>query len=70
MAYKFEALDVWQRALDYADRIHGIAEQLPKHERYNLAEWDRGRQTADGGWRAAGLDDTSLMTALREIDGL
>jgi four helix bundle protein len=38
MAYKFEQLEVWQRALDYADQIYDIAEQLPKHERYNLAD--------------------------------
>ncbi|MCS4086135.1 four helix bundle protein [Salinibacter ruber] len=38
MVYKFEDLEVWQRALDYADQIHDIAEQLPKHERYNLAD--------------------------------
>ena len=38
MAYKFENLEVWQRALDYADKIHGIANELPKHERYNLAD--------------------------------
>jgi len=47
MACKFEDLDVWQRALDYTDRIHEIAEQLPKHERYNLSK-DRGRRSADG----------------------
>ncbi len=38
MAYKFEDLEVWQRAPDSADQIHDIAEQLPKHERYNLAD--------------------------------
>mgnify|MGYP006432827659 CR=1 FL=1 len=38
MAYKFEQLEVWQRALDYADQIHEIADELPKHERYNLAD--------------------------------
>ena len=38
MAYKFENLEVWRRALDYADQIHEIAEQLPKHERYNLSD--------------------------------
>ena len=36
MAYKFENLEVWRRALDYADWIHEIAEQLPKHERYRV----------------------------------
>jgi four helix bundle protein len=38
MAYKFENLEIWQRALDYADQIHEIANKLPKHERYNLAD--------------------------------
>ncbi|WP_259082584.1 four helix bundle protein [Salinibacter ruber] len=31
-------MEVWQRALDYADQIHDITEQLPKHERHNLAD--------------------------------
>lgn len=38
MAYKFEQLDVWERALEYIDQIHDIAEHLPKHERYNLGD--------------------------------
>jgi four helix bundle protein len=38
MAYKFEQLDVWQRALAYSDQIHEIADQLPKYERYNLRD--------------------------------
>jgi len=38
VAYKFEQLDVWQRALEYIDQVHDIAEQLPKREKYNLAE--------------------------------
>ena len=38
MAYKFEQLDVWERALEYIDRVHEIAGRLPKHERYNLSE--------------------------------
>ncbi len=38
MAYKFEQLDVWERALDYIDQIHEIADELPKRERYNLGD--------------------------------
>ena len=38
MCYKFETLEVWQRSLEYADQIHEIADALPKHERYNLAD--------------------------------
>ena len=38
MACKFEDLEVWTRALDYSDQVHDIAQRLPKHERYNLAD--------------------------------
>jgi len=38
MNYKFETLEVWQRSLEYADQIHEIADRLPKHEHYNLAD--------------------------------
>ncbi len=44
MGYKFENLEVWQRSLDYADKIHEIADRLPRHERYNLME-DRGQRS-------------------------
>jgi len=30
MVFKFEKLDVWQRALDYIDVVYEIAGQLPK----------------------------------------
>ncbi len=46
MAYKFEQLDVWERALDYIDQIHEIADRLPKHERYCGRTAVGGRQTA------------------------
>ena len=38
MAYKFEDLEVWKRALDYIDQIHNIGKDLPKRERYNLGD--------------------------------
>jgi len=38
MSYKFEQLEVWKRALEYVDQIREIADQLPKHERYNLGD--------------------------------
>lgn len=37
MTFKFEKLDVWQMSLEYSDLIYEIAEQLPSHERFNLA---------------------------------
>ncbi|HLT47093.1 MAG TPA: four helix bundle protein [Rubricoccaceae bacterium] len=38
MAFKFEKLDVWQRAMDYTDVIDGITQRLPTTERYNLVD--------------------------------
>jgi four helix bundle protein len=36
VGYKFEKLDVWQRAIEYTDLIYEIADQLPRSEEYNL----------------------------------
>jgi four helix bundle protein len=36
MPFKFESLEVWQRALEYIDLIYAIAEQLPVSEQFNL----------------------------------
>ena len=36
MPYKFEQLEVWKLALDYIDLISKLAENLPRHEEYNL----------------------------------
>jgi four helix bundle protein len=35
--HKFEHLEVWQLAIEYADLCYSIAGQLPKVEGYNLA---------------------------------
>lgn len=34
--HKFERLEVWQLSIAYVDLCYAIADQLPKHERYNL----------------------------------
>ena len=36
MPFKFEKLEVWRLALDYADLVYEIADQLPRSEMYNL----------------------------------
>jgi len=35
--HKFERLEVWTLAIEYADLCYSIAVMLPKHEDYNLA---------------------------------
>ncbi|WP_251965835.1 four helix bundle protein [Salinibacter ruber] len=46
MAFKFEKLEVWQRAVDYVDTAYDLAEQLPAQERYNLADQLRRAATS------------------------
>lgn len=46
MAFKFEGLEVWQRALDYADRAESITRALPSVERFNLADQLRRAATS------------------------
>ncbi len=36
MPFKFEKLEVWQRALSYVDLTYDIAARLPRDEEYNL----------------------------------
>ncbi|WP_420454960.1 four helix bundle protein [Rubrivirga sp.] len=46
MAFKFEKLEVWEGALDYADRVEAIATALPNHERFNLSDQIRRAATS------------------------
>ncbi len=36
MGYKFEKLEVWRLAPEYANQIYRLADELPAHEDYNL----------------------------------
>ena len=46
MAFKFEKLEVWQRALDYSDQAEALASSLPNQERYNLSDQLRRAATS------------------------
>jgi four helix bundle protein len=37
MAFKFEKLLVWQKALDLTDYVHKLSAEFPKSEMFNLA---------------------------------
>lgn len=68
MAYKFERLDVWQRSLEYVDRMYAIADHLPSSEKYNLTSQIRRAATsislnvAEG---STGLSDAEQSRFLR-----
>jgi four helix bundle protein len=34
--FKFEKLDVWQKAVEYADLVYKVTQTLPTEERYGL----------------------------------
>ena len=36
MKFKFEKLNVWQRAIDFGEEIHQLSDKFPKSEMYNL----------------------------------
>lgn len=46
MAFEFEKLEVWKRALEYGDAVDEIASALPKHERFNLTDQIRRAATS------------------------
>jgi len=36
MPFKFESLQIWQKAFDLSDEIHRIAPEFPKIEQFSL----------------------------------
>jgi four helix bundle protein len=36
MAFEFEKLEVYQKALDFADRVYKITREFPENERYGI----------------------------------
>jgi len=34
--FRFEKLDVWQRAVDFADRVYAVTREFPSDERFGL----------------------------------
>ncbi len=38
MSFKFERLDVWHKAIDFADEMYDLAEALPQKYQFSLGE--------------------------------
>lgn len=34
--FRFEKLEIWKEAIEYADEMYNLAEKLPSDEKYNL----------------------------------
>lgn len=37
MKFKFEKLNIWQKAMDFGEEMHAVAQSFPKSEIYNLS---------------------------------
>lgn len=37
MAFKFESLEIWKLALDFANEIYGLIKEFPNDEKFELA---------------------------------
>ncbi|MCW5797017.1 MAG: four helix bundle protein [Nitrospira sp.] len=36
MAFRFETLEIWQRAKEYATKVYTVTAKFPRHEDYGL----------------------------------
>jgi len=36
--FRFENLDIWKLAIEYADEIYDLVEKIPSKEKYNLSD--------------------------------
>ncbi len=48
MAFKFERLEVWRLALDYADPVYALSASFPEEEKFNLTSQIRRAVTSIG----------------------
>ena len=60
--FRFEKLDVWQKAVDFADRIYSVTRQFPSDERFGLTSQMRrasvsiSSNIAEGSGRSSNKD--------------
>ena len=80
--FRFEKLDVWQKAVDYADLIYRITQSFPVEERFGLTSQLRrsavsvSSNIAEGSSRASKTDLTrfieiaygSLLESISELE--
>ena len=48
--FGFEKLDVWQKAIEFADRVYDVTESFPSDERFGLSS--QMRRAASRSWNS------------------
>ena len=38
MAFRFEGLEIWQRAREFSAKVHDVTVKFPRHEMYGLTD--------------------------------
>jgi four helix bundle protein len=65
--FRFEKLDVWQKAVDFADRVYAATRNFPDDERYGLTSQMRrasvsiSSNIAEGSGRSSNKDFAHLI---------
>lgn len=65
--FRFEELDIWKLAIEYADYIYDLTAKLPLNERYNLSDQLRravlsvSNNIAEGSGRATARNFNSFL---------
>jgi len=65
---KFEKLDVWERAIEYADLIYNVSREFPSEERFGLTRQLRGSAVSVSSNIAEGSSRSSDTDLARFIE--
>ena len=66
--FKFEKLDVWERAIEYADLIYNVSREFPSEERFGLTRQLRGSAVSVSSNIAEGSSRSSDTDLARFIE--
>ena len=66
--FGFEKLEVWQKAIEFADRVYEVTKQFPKEERYGLTSQMRRDSVSVSSNVAEGSSRSSNKDCVRFIE--
>jgi four helix bundle protein len=65
--FRFERLDVWQKAVEFTDRVYAVTRKFPDHERFGLSSQMRRASVsipsniAEGSGRSSDKDSAHFV---------